>query len=272
MRSTSWIWRFVSALSLVTTILLLGGFIYAVKDVLYPTAQTAPVNKDAIDQEEKKQSALPAGDIRISAVGDSLAKGTGDDTGKGFARRTAELLQAENKQRSVKFMGNLGINGLTTVRLIPMLEETGVQHMLKEANVILLSIGGNDLFQGAGGAQSVQTLPSKAQIKQASLKASKNLGAVVRRVHEINPEAKLIYVGLYNPFSDMKDMKAIGNQAVDEWNGTAWRMISQVEGANVVPTYDLFVNNLTKYLSDDHFHPNGDGYDEIAKRIVQGLK
>jgi lysophospholipase L1-like esterase len=40
----------------------------------------------------------------------------------------------------------------------------------------------------------------------------------------------------------------------------------------LVPTYDLFELNANKYLYSDHFHPNQDGYERIAERIVQIMK
>ncbi len=40
----------------------------------------------------------------------------------------------------------------------------------------------------------------------------------------------------------------------------------------MVPTYDLFRLNGRGYLADDHFHPNGKGYERIADRIVNILE
>ncbi|AWB44934.1 hypothetical protein DCC85_12360 [Paenibacillus sp. CAA11] len=269
MRSTAWIWRIASVASIVTTILLLCGFIYAVRDIMNPSAEHS-VGTNTAAEPKATSPGLPPGQTGVVVIGDSLAKGTGDDEGKGFARRTVDLLQAENKAHTVKLLGNLGINGLTTQRLVPMLEETGVQHMLKEANVILLSIGGNDLF---AGAQAMQTgdLPTEQELEASVVEASKRLKTIVGRIHSINPDARLVYIGLYNPFSDLKDMREIGNQAVARWNRVALDIVNGVAGANVTPTYDLFVNNLSVYISGDHFHPNGDGYQQIAERIVQGL-
>jgi lysophospholipase L1-like esterase len=39
----------------------------------------------------------------------------------------------------------------------------------------------------------------------------------------------------------------------------------------LVPTADLFEQNLTKYMYTDHFHPNQEGYQRMAERAVQAL-
>jgi len=80
-----------------------------------------------------------------------------------------------------------------------------------------------------------------------------------------------VYVGLYNPFADLKDVKEAGDQAVANWNLNVLDTMNQYSGTIVIPTYDLFTSNLDRYLSGDHFHPNGDGYQRIAERIVQSI-
>ncbi|MBP1999625.1 lysophospholipase L1-like esterase [Paenibacillus shirakamiensis] len=270
MRASSWTWRLVSWVSVVATLVFVAGFIYAIKDVLYPSASS-------------KWSSGPAGgissvtpqtndkEIQIVALGDSLAKGTGDDTGEGFVRRTVNVLQKEQKA-PVKLVNNLGVNGMTTSGLLPSLNEQGIQYALKGANVILLSIGGNDLFQGAQNIQSSKGLPTAAELEASVKKASMKLRQIVVKLHEINPNAQLVYVGLYNPFTDVVDMRIPGNDAVTSWNTKATAIMNQYSQSKVVPTFDLFVENSSKYLSDDHFHPNGAGYEQIAQRIAQGLK
>ncbi|MNJ00389.1 hypothetical protein D3C73_1597010 [compost metagenome] len=47
--------------------------------------------------------------------------------------------------------------------------------------------------------------------------------------------------------------------------------MSSIDGGLVVPTFDLFTLQAGRYLSGDHFHPNGTGYQAIAERIVQRI-
>ncbi|GJM81180.1 lipase/acylhydrolase [Paenibacillus sp. HMSSN-139] len=265
MNRTSRIWRWAGMASAASTILLLAGFVYAVSDIANPSAAA---RNQAVSPPRTEQAAK-AGAWDVTSIGDSLAKGTGDDTGSGFARRTVDLLNKEGA--TSKLVNNLGINGLTTEELLPMLEDPGVKYALQQAGIILLSIGGNDLFNGTEALTLGEQVPTQAEIDAAIDKSSANFGQVVAQIKKINVQALLVYVGLYNPFSDLEGMREIGNDAVARWNAMAMKALGEYEGTLVVPTYDLFTNNSARYLSSDHFHPNGDGYQAIAERMAQGI-
>ncbi|MGG6313286.1 GDSL-type esterase/lipase family protein [Paenibacillus macerans] len=265
MNSTSRIWRLAGILSSLATLLLLIGFGYAVVDITNPsvTAGKLMVPSSPAGQPVK------AGAWDVTAIGDSLAKGTGDDSGSGFARRTVDLL---GKQGSAsKLVNNLGINGLTTERLLPLLGDPGVKYALQQAGIIVLSIGGNDLFDGTEELTAGEHVPSQAEIEAAITASAADFQQIVTQLKKINPQALLVYVSLYNPFSDLEGMREIGNDAVARWNAMAMKAMGEYEGTLVVPTFDLFTQNYARYLSGDHFHPNGEGYQAIAERIVQGI-
>lgn len=266
MFSTSRLWRITGLAAFVATLLLLWGFLVAVRDVVYPTSSAQSPGKT---EEEVQPVRSEKTTMDVTAIGDSLAKGTGDDTGSGFAKRTVEILQKQGVQSSL--VNNLGINGLTTKGLLPMLEEEGVKYSLREADIMLLSIGANDLFDGSGDLETMTELPSEAELDVRIKNASQNFAKIVKRLHEINSEAELVYIGLYNPFSDMKQLKITGDLAVSKWNALAADTIAENGGGLVVPASDLFTLQAAGYLSGDHFHPNGSGYQAIAERIVQGL-
>lgn len=265
MNTTTRIWRITGLLSAVSTVILVLGFVYAVKDIARPVKGE---EQTRLPQESNLKFAPQGNNYDVAAIGDSLAKGTGDDTGAGFAKRTVELLEHEGIES--KLINNLGINGLTTAKLIPLLDEEGVQYSLKQAGVIILSIGGNDLFDG-NSLLSGGDLPTEAEVEAALKSTGDNLNKVVDKLHQINPDARLVYVSLYNPFTEIEGMKDIGNRAVSSWNMIAMKVMDAYEGSLIVPTYDLFMNNSSRYLSSDHFHPNGDSYQLIADRIIQGL-
>ncbi|WP_228745179.1 GDSL-type esterase/lipase family protein [Paenibacillus sp. S150] len=302
MNDSKWTWRAVSLISIAATIILLGGFVYAVKDILYPRGE-------ALLTSLPQQTAAPvsAGEgLKIMALGDSLAKGTGDDTGSGFVKRTVEGLTAEGSK--AELIGNMGINGLTTAGLQSKLQQEGVRYALRQSNVILVSIGGNDLFRGSdllgegsegqqiaspdleipaegssgtGAGAGLSTgagLPESAEdITPESLlaalpEAAERLNLILERISEINSEAQIFYMGLYNPFGDVSELLVPGNQAVTAWNNAAMDIINTHSNMTLVPTFDLFNRHLDKYLSSDHFHPNGDGYQRISERIVQAVQ
>ncbi|MDQ0192909.1 GDSL-type esterase/lipase family protein [Paenibacillus wynnii] len=280
MNDSKWTWRFVCLISIAATLIFIVGFGYAVKDIVYPQGD-APLT--ALPQKTGAPDEEVTGILKVVAIGDSLAKGTGDNTGSGFVKRAVEGMSEGDQE--VNLLGNLGINGLTTLGLQNELNEEGVKYTLRQANTILVSIGGNDLFRGAGIVQSnsntssptsdepsapTDELTSK-ELLAALPEASKRLEEALLKIAEINPEAKIYFLGLYNPFGDIPELRVPGNQAVTVWNNAAMDIINTHSNMTLVPTFDLFHNHLEKYLSTDHFHPNGDGYQRIADRIIQAV-
>lgn len=288
MNSSKWIWRITASVSVIVTIVLIVGFMYAFQDINSPqSASTSSQPKPSENQgesvttpqqdEKRREQAsreLPPlpDELKITAIGDSLAKGTGDNTGSGFVRRSIQILN--DGGRKSELLNNLAINGLTTEALLPKLEEKGVQYALQQADLILLSIGGNDLFQGSGIIESAKSgleeLDPK-QLMQAVPQATQRLKEILKQLRIINPDARVIYVGLYHPFGDLKELLLPGNVAVSTWNYAAQQVVNSDPNMMMVPTFDLFQGKLDVYLSSDHFHPNGEGYEAIAKRIAQGI-
>lgn len=297
-KDSRWTWRIVSLVAGLTTLLLVFGFGYAVNDIVNPAAEaTGPAAQD----EARPQQPVQDGTLRVVALGDSLAKGTGDNTGSGFVRRALTGLQEQGAE--VELLGNLAVNGLTTAGLLETLDDTGVQYALKQANVVILSIGGNDLFRGTGilsGAAGAgqpaeaertgeaapaaggQAAPGAGQepaggeidpeeLLQALPEASGRLKTILQQIAKLNPDAQVYYIGLYNPFGDVPDLLIPGNQAVTAWNNAALDIINQHPRMALVPTLDLFRSQYDRYLSSDHFHPSGEGYQRIADRITQAV-
>ena len=86
-------------------------------------------------------------DITVLALGDSLTRGTGDETGQGYVGIVTEQLKEELVPRGVTVY-NLGINGQDSSQLLQQLGQKNIIRQVKEADIILMTIGGNDLFQG----------------------------------------------------------------------------------------------------------------------------
>ncbi|MFC9709862.1 GDSL-type esterase/lipase family protein [Paenibacillus sp. NPDC056933] len=268
--SAPWIWRTISTVSILTTLLLLFGFGYAIKDVIFPEGDaklgTGQQTMTPAKGNGKETSVVNDGKIRMAVIGDSLARGTGDDEGLGFVRRAGNLLK--NQGYDVQVLNNMGVNGLRTDGLLNKLDEKGVRYVLQQSNFILLSIGANDLFRGGQVLQG-EDPPTAETLAAALPETSKRLQEILKKVKGINPDAQIAYIGLYNPFGDVKELKEPGNAVVAAWNNAALKVMNNEDKMTLVPTFDLFENHLGQYLSSDHFHPNGEGYEQIAARVAQ---
>jgi lysophospholipase L1-like esterase len=194
-------------------------------------------------------------------LGDSLARGAGDERGLGIPGR----LDAELRRRKIaaRRTTNLGINGARTPDLLRQLESANVQQILREANVIIVSIGGNDLW---GGNDWRNAAPGDAESKMTDV--LDRIEQVVERIRGVNPGARIFFVGLYNPFVSTPEGKLL-SPLVNRWNARLLEHFGSDANFTLVQTADLFSHR--DRLSVDRFHPGGDGYELIARRIAESV-
>ncbi|WP_230136457.1 GDSL-type esterase/lipase family protein, partial [Peribacillus frigoritolerans] len=101
-------------------------------------------DKEVIEETAIKKNDFPD-DFTVVAIGDSLTRGTGDETGKGYVGLVIEDLKSEYNRKPI--IHNLGINGQVSKELVQQVRQPEVKRQIQAADVILVTIGGNDLFQ-----------------------------------------------------------------------------------------------------------------------------
>ena len=198
----------------------------------------------------------PSGVIAPIILGDSLARGTGDQTGLGIGGRLVDDLR-QRKIRTNNII-NLAVNGARTTDLLQQLESHNVRELLAQSNVIIVSIGGNDLW-GDNFRNAPATDPQR--ILNAVLL---QIGRVVNSIRSANPKARIFVIGLYNPFVSTP-MGGMLTPLVNEWNAKLIDKFALDPGVVVVQTADIF--RWRDRLSADRFHPGDEGYALIARRI-----
>jgi len=214
------------------------------------------------DPVEAQAGPVSTGPIRTVILGDSVARGTGDETGEGIGGAIDKELQrrAVAHEKHV----NLGVNGARTADLLTQLESPSVRRFVAEANVIVVSIGGNDLFGDVAGRTGDRPPDPVAAMN----KTEEQVAKVIASIRSVNKSARIFYVGLYNPFVASK-FGAMANPAVAEWTSRLTRRYSGDANLTIVQTSDVF--SYQDRLSADRFHPGAEGYRIIGRRIGESI-
>lgn len=199
--------------------------------------------------------------LSVLLLGDSLARGTGDDSGLGIGGH----LDAELARRKLarKETVNLAVNGARTADLLQQLQSANVRRLVSSASVVIVSIGGNDLFGNLGYRPAPPESPEKALEPVLD-----GVAAVVAEVREVNPQGRVFVIGLYNPFLQTPNGARI-SRFVNRWNAALIEEFENDPNLTVVQTSDIFSHR--NRLSFDRFHPGREGYQLISRRIADAI-
>ncbi|MES1050599.1 SGNH/GDSL hydrolase family protein [Bacillus thuringiensis] len=235
------------------------GFVSGVNDVLNPKASNLIKKTDVVAKEKKK-----TGTLQIVSLGDSLTRGVGDKEGIGYVGRMKEDLQKDYKQKIA--LTNLAVSGAKMPDLLKQIESNGAQYSIKQADVIVLTIGGNDLFPGWESLWKIDLETYRPDTETFQNEAKK----IIEEIRKLNTDSPIFWLGLYNPFEDVEDLKGSSNIVVD-WNASLEKLALNDKNVYITPTFDLFQNRGKDLLYSDHFHPNEVGYTYMAERLVQNV-
>ncbi|MCC5894157.1 MAG: hypothetical protein JJU16_01715 [Alkalibacterium sp.] len=241
MKKKTW---FILLISVLTLLLLVTGLAVFLPDH----------TEEAIPLEEE----LPQEDMNdILIIGDSIGSGVGDGEKSGLGERYLELLDEDIEDETLT---NLSVSGYDSSQLVTMLASGEHNAAIAEADLIVISIGGNDLNSLA--FQRNINLP--VAFEETLNTYTHNLEEMTSEIRDINPDAQLALIGLYNPYSLI--VPELTSYLL-EWTDQTRSVVESDPGFTYVPTYDVFQDHLEDYLFVDFFHPNEEGYQVIAEQL-----
>jgi lysophospholipase L1-like esterase len=263
--------QWIMVVSAISGLVWLGGLAWTLQDYLggAPEVLTAAAKAPAVtdeagttaptagqEQQQKKDQGL-----RLLTLGDSLTRGAGDPDGKGYVGYLLEGLKEKSKEEIT--LVNYGIDGQTSPQLAELLKDGKVLEDVKAADIIALTIGGNDLFQGGATLQNLDA----ANIRKIEDGYLRQLDMILKALREKNDDARIYLIGLYNPFIALQN-SAVTTKIVRDWNYKTAETVAAYPQTVFVPTLDLFQLKVQDYLALDMFHPNGTGHRLIGDRVA----
>ena len=224
--------------------------------------------------------------VTYVAIGDSLTKGVGDSTNQGgFVPLLAQSLTNET---DLEFKAiNYGVSGNTSGQILSrMQEKKEIRKDLKQAQLLTITVGGNDLRKAI--LEDTSNLDPD-RFEKASKTYEKNLKQIIELARKDNPDLPIYVVGIYNPlylnFPDLTELQTL----VDQWNQRTEETLSAYQGVYFVPINDLLykgidgksgvteselgketVTNDALY-DEDSFHPNNTGYEIMKEAVLEKI-
>lgn len=237
---------------------------------ILPSASSRLTNQEILVAEKTE--------FHYVALGDSLTEGVGDTTGQGgFVPLLAQSL-TNDYGYEVDYQ-NFGISGNTSNQILKrMKEKQELKLALQEANLLTITVGGNDLRKVI--IKNIANLKLSTFDKPAK-EYGKRLESIIQVARKDNPSLPIYVVGIYNPFflslPELTEMQVI----VDKWNTTTEETVAKYENVYFVGINDLLYRGLegeagisqlnqsqsnNLLFEEDQFHPNNTGYEIIKKQ------
>lgn len=287
--------------SFITMIIALGAVIFGVH-----TFQTQTQN--ARSNHKTKQQVKH---INLVALGDSLTEGVGDNNNlHGYSGRISKKI---NEQYKIPVsMSNFGKAGDRSYQIQQRLKnQSDFQEKIKQANVIVLTSGGNDLQQLLLENAFVKTRGQLTQaVKAGQTKYEKQLTALFQNIRQYNRNVPIFIFGNYNPlfvhFPNRTDL----NSDVKLFNAVNYKLSQKDKNSYYVSTFDLtfgqyktksaqttlsnqaqkqtsaksqqqattsaltgeMVTNNQWISSTDNYHPNNTGYNYMTNALFKVMR
>ncbi|EDP67729.1 Lipase/Acylhydrolase, putative [Carnobacterium sp. AT7] len=250
---------------------------------------TVLFQNNSTNNEEKSE--LKKESLHIVAIGDSLTQGVGDTSNSGgYVPIVADLLKETDNYKEVT-TSNYGKSGDRSDQILERFYESkAIQEDIASADIVVLTVGGNDIIQIL--KQHLLTVTKENfLIPEATYR--ENLTTLLSAFKKVNPEVQLYIFGIYNPYSiyfpEITEMESIAG----EWNETTKEVVNETENATFLPIADLFNPSLkheekkdvlineeeakeqaisNPYLyEEDLFHPNEAGYQLMSEVLFQAI-
>ena len=206
--------------------------------------------------------------VSVIGLGDSLTQGVGDELKRGGYFGRVALAMNDWKGVDQIDSNNLAKRGRRSDQLIDQLEKEDIQAEIKKADIIYMTIGGNDIMKVV--KDNLFNLTAKPFYVELG-KFENRLDEIFKMIRGLNGDAVIVVAGLYNPLSIVTSEANEFESVIDDWN-EAIEIQTIMDGkACFVPVVDLFTSNENMVYHSDFFHPNAKGYVSMADRFIEKI-
>ena len=195
-------------------------------------------------------------------LGDSIGAGTGlsNPSTSAYGKIVAET-------EGYDYI-NDAVAGHTTQDLLSRLKEDKVKEDAKKADVISISIGGNNFLHNniATMVSRLNSTGDMSEVEEIAKNMKTDLDEIVKQIRNINYGSVILLQTLYNPLGSN------GGEMLDKALEKINTVIKECATNNTnVYIVDITAQITINDIASDHLHPNESGHQKIAQTIINVL-
>lgn len=203
--------------------------------------------------------------LKYVVIGDSIARGAGlwNPDEAVYGRIVANTNGYEYH--------NYAVDGTRTCDLIGRIKESEVAESIRGADIISISVGGNDFLRGNIAAVTLMTLAGNRKMLNEIIDTLySNFCIIIDEIKELNPDAVILVQTLYNS-GGLVLFYPVFEIALESLNGCFYRYQQENPGSiEIVDIYSAFKLNGINVCGDT-IHPNAGGNKIIAREVLVKL-
>ena len=210
----------------------------------------------------------------LIVFGDSISYGYGlkENTNAVYGKIVADTIGYNYKNLSFG-------EGETTASLLAKVQEASIQTYIKNADIILISICGNDYFLDENRVINIGRIAKmfvtwlkkdNTEIDNIAVNAKKNFYEIIDTIRLVNPDAKIVLQTVYTPWYGPAG--TFCGEGMARANSVITDYLKDNPGSFYLVDVATAFRNHKEYVADDSVHPSALGNEVIAKLIVDELR
>jgi lysophospholipase L1-like esterase len=240
--------------------------------IYYPQYQINKIKQENAPTTEKTNKltyidyyrTIPDSTINHLALGDSIIRGYRIRDEENIISQFSTQLGVETGKQVLS--QNEGVIGITSERLNVLVKDGVYDEAIKEADIITVNVGGNDILKLVKQSDIYSALKSFDSLQEGF---SKNLAEITSRLGELNPSATIVLLELYNPMPADHQFYSLADKLLPQWNLMIYEAANSTSSSIVVQTTNVINSKNLEYLASDGVHPNPSGNTAISSQMLK---
>ena len=166
---------------------------------------------------------------------------------------------------------NFAVPGHTTQNLLRRLENDSVKAAVAQAEIVNISIGGNNFLLGDLGGLMYDGIVTRdtARFDEIAAGVYEDLGAVLDAIRALNPGAAVVLQTIYNPQTGY--VGEVYQLGADRINAAIRTFAEEHPGEVLVAEVAAALTDADADFAEDRIHPSAAGNEKIARVVLKTL-